>query len=164
MSINEMNQLKAVDGTRYLVFSLGDGDYAIPLLGVREVIAFTETTPLPFSPPYFVGIMNLRGQVISIMDLRKKFNVKPRENAETAVIICDLGDISLGVVVDSVNSVLSADSKDIAEKPEFTSGDKADFVTGVYNKNSKLTLIVDIARALSLDDKATISKTGAKAA
>ena len=82
-------------GERFLCFSLGAEEYAIPLLVVREVIAMPEYTPVPYTPPYFLGIMNLRGQVISVMDLRQKLGLKPRSDAETTVIICDLNGISL---------------------------------------------------------------------
>ncbi len=77
---------------RFLCFSLGNEHYAIPLLTVKEVIAPPETTPVPQTPAYFKGIMNLRGQVISVIDLRTKLGIKPLQSAENAVIICDSGE------------------------------------------------------------------------
>ena len=145
-------------GTRYLSFSLGTEDYAMPLLSVKEVIALTEFTPVPFSPPYFLGIMNLRGQVISVIDLRKKFNIKPQNAAETAIIICDLASLSLGIVVDSVNSVLSPEPAEVSPKPELEGTKGADFVTAVYRQENKLVLFLDVARALSVEDHKLVSK------
>ena len=111
------NSMSNGPGDRYLSFNLGVEEYAVPLLAVREVIAMPEYTPVPYTPPYFLGIMNLRGQVISIMDLRQKLGVKPLQQAETTVIICDLGGASIGVVVDSVNTVLSPKAEEICISP-----------------------------------------------
>lgn len=147
---------------RYLSFSLGHEEYAIPVLEVREVIAMIETTSVPYLPPYMLGIMNLRGQIISILDLRKKFNIKPSETAETAVIICDLGALSVGIVVDSVNSVLAVKPSEIAAKPEIENGKKTDFITGVYRKEKKLVLLINIAKALSLEDHNAVAKAAAE--
>ena len=105
-------------GSRFLSFSLGAEEFAIPLLAVREVIAVPDLTPVPFTPAHVLGIMNLRGQVISVLDLRKKLEINPRENAEIAVIICDLGSLSLGILVDAVNSVLAPKEDEILPKPE----------------------------------------------
>lgn len=89
---------------RYLTFRLAQEFFAIPLLQVKEVIAMPEVTPVPQTPPHFIGIMNLRGQVITVLDLRLKLGIKPQKGAETAVVIRDLADVSVGVVVDSVEA------------------------------------------------------------
>jgi purine-binding chemotaxis protein CheW len=144
---------------RFLSFSLGCEEYAVPLLAVREVIALPEFTPVPYTPSYFLGIMNLRGQVISIMDLRQKLGIKPGADTETAVIICDLNGASIGVVVDSVNTVLNPDSADVSEKPEIQSNRPTDYITGVYRKDKKLILFLDLSRSLSLEDHAAVRKS-----
>jgi purine-binding chemotaxis protein CheW len=143
---------------RFLSFSLGTEEYAVPLLAVREVIAMPEYTPVPYTPPYFLGIMNLRGQVISVMDMRQKLGVKAVKSEETTVIICDLGGISIGVVVDSVNTVLSPDAGEIAPKPDIQSSRATDFITGVYRKENKLILFLDIAKSLNLEDQSAIQR------
>jgi len=90
---------QGTQGQRYLAFSLGKEQYAIPLLQVKEVIGQTETTPMPYAPAHFKGIMNLRGQVISVIDLRLKFKMEAKESeGQTAIIILDLSPLSLGVV------------------------------------------------------------------
>ena len=143
---------------RFLSFSLGAEEYAVPLLAVREVIAMPEYTPVPYTPPYFLGIMNLRGQVISVMDMRQKLGVKADKNAETTVIICDLGGVSIGVVVDSVNTVLSPNPDEVTPKPEIQSSRNTDFITGVYRRDKKLILFLDIAKSLSLEDHTAIKR------
>jgi purine-binding chemotaxis protein CheW len=149
-------------GDRYLSFNLGVEEYAVPLLAVREVIAMPEYTPVPYTPPYFLGIMNLRGQVISIMDLRQKLGVKPLQQAETTVIICDLGGASIGVVVDSVNTVLSPKAEEISPKPEIQSSRPTDYITGVFRKERKLILFLDLTRSLSLEDQNAIKRSQEK--
>lgn len=152
-------------GERYLCFSLGEEEFAIPLLTVKEVIAVPEVTPIPFTPSYFLGIMNLRGQVLSIMDLRQKFKIKPAQNEETAVIICDLHGVVLGVVVDSIKTVLNAKDAEVAPPPDMQKNKALEFVKGVYRKDHRLILLMDLALALNMEDFQAISKsTAAKAA
>ena len=145
-------------GDRFLSFSLGEEEYAIPLLVVKEVIAVPDITPIPFTPPHFLGIMNLRGQVISIMDFRTKLGIKPKAASETAVIICDLAPLVLGVVVDSINSVVAPSADEISPKPDVQSGKNTDFITGVFRKAKDLVLLVDIAKALSVEDLQVVAQ------
>lgn len=149
---------------RYLNFTLGVEEFAIPLLTVKEVIAIPETTPIPHTPPHFIGIMNLRGQVISIIDLRKKFSIAAKNSEETSVIILDLKSQYLGVVVDSVNSVLPIKNSDVLVKPLIESSKSTDYITGVFRKNEQLVLLLDVYKALSQEDKNVIQKSTQKAA
>ena len=153
-----MNSVKLTE-SRYLCFSLGSQEYAIPLLTVREVIAMPEITSVPFTPPYFLGIMNLRGQVISILDLRQKFNIKPKEATETAVVICQFDGFSIGVVVDSVNSVLAPEPEMISPKPEMSGQKNSEYITSVYRKENELILLLDIAKTLNVDDHKAITNS-----
>ena len=138
--------------SRYLSFSLGTEEYAIPLLSVKEVIAIPELTPIPSSPPYFLGIMNLRGQVISILDLRQKLGIKPQNLTETAVIICDLSPLTIGVVVDSINSVLSPKENEVSGKPEMQNNKTTEYIMGVFKTEHKLVLLLDLSKALNVAD------------
>jgi len=139
-------------GTRYLSFSLGEEDYAVPLLSVKEVIAVPEITPIPFSPPHFLGIMNLRGQVISVIDLRQKLQIKTQKSSETAIIICDLSPLCLGVVVDSINSVLAPSPEEMSGRPDMQSQRNTDYITHVCRKDKKLILFLDVAKTLGVED------------
>ncbi|MGZ3769472.1 MAG: chemotaxis protein CheW [Bdellovibrio sp.] len=144
--------------TRYLCFNLGTDEFAIPLLKVKEVIGIPETTAIPQSPSYFVGIMNLRGSVISILDLRVKLGFKNKNTEETTVIILDLGENSLGVVVDCVNSVMSIASEEISPKPMMDSVKSAEFLTGVFRKQDHLVMLLNIEKTLSVEDKTTLNR------
>lgn len=145
-------------GTRYLRFSLGDEEYALELLKVREVIALPEVTPIPQTPAYFLGIINLRGQVITVLDLRAKLGIKPLKQSEEAVIICDLGTISLGVLVDSINSVVEPSSEEISEKPDIKNQRSMEYITGVYKHAQGLVLLLDITKLFSVEEQATASR------
>ncbi len=144
--------------TKYICFSLGHEEFAIPLLSVREVLGVPPTTPIPQAPSYFIGIMNLRGSVISVMDLRQKLGIKPATSDETGVIILDLGDYYLGVVVDSVNSVQSLEESEISEKPVMDNQKSYEYISGVFRKDNKLVLLVDIAKALSVEDRSALGQ------
>ena len=143
--------------SRFIEFSLGREDYAIPLLMVREVISVPDTTPIPKSPSHFLGIMNLRGQVISVVDLRKKLKIDAKQDKEEAVIIVDIGGMNIGVVVDSINKVLAFSSEEISEMPEVENQINTHYIFGVYKKENSLTVLLDIAKVLDLKDIEAIS-------
>jgi purine-binding chemotaxis protein CheW len=139
------------EAEKYMEFSLGGECYAIPLLRVKEVIAPTNCTPIPNSPPYMLGLINLRGQVLSVFDLRKKLNVKPRENTEEeAVIIIDLNPMYFGVKVDSINTVLALGSEEVSEVPE-AMATKSNYMSGIYRAANKLVILMDIEKVLGSD-------------
>lgn len=148
---------------RYLCFNLGKEEFALPLLSVREVIGVPDITVIPQAPSHFLGIMNLRGLIISVMDLRLKMGIKPLSTDETAVIILDLGDYNLGIMVDQVNAVIQLGEKDISEKPMMDSSKVNDAVTGVFRKNEQLVLLLNVAKALSIEDRNALAKSGVAA-
>lgn len=149
---------------RFLVFTLGKEIFAIPLLSVREVIGVPETTPIPQMPNYFVGVMNLRGSVVTILDLRLKFNIKPQPTKEEAVLVMEMGSYLLGGIVDSVKSVLSVDREKIMPPPQLEGSKTAQYVTGVIQVENQLVLVLDIIKALSQSDKLAVMQTQKKAA
>lgn len=154
---------EAID--RYLSFSLGEEEYGIPLLNVKEVLAVPKITPIPFTPPHFLGVMNLRGQIVSTIDLRKKFGMKEvTMNHETVLIIVNLDPVFLGVVVDSVNKVLNATKAEISEPPDLLDVCPGTFLTGVVRKDMKLILLLDIAKTLDIEDLVAIQQNSNKAA
>jgi purine-binding chemotaxis protein CheW len=147
----------AVTLNRYLEFCLGEEEYAIPLLMVREVISVPETTPIPKSPPHFLGIMNLRGQIISVVDMRKKLKLVAKAEKEEAVIIVDIGGINIGVVVDSINKVLAFSQEEICEMPEIEQQINTQYILGVFKKEHSLTILLDVAKVLDLQDMQAIT-------
>lgn len=141
------------DSERYLVFSLNHEQYALPLLKVKEVIGYTEITQVPYTPSHFRGIMNLRGQVISVIDLRLKFRMSKAEiSPETVIIILDLSPLSLGIIVDAVESVMAIEGHDIQPTPDIESQIRADYIMGVARRDKRLILLLDLVKALSVEE------------
>lgn len=129
---------------RYIEFNLGTERYAVTLLQVLEVISIPQTTPVPNSPPYTLGVMNLRGKIISIIDIRKKLNIPPLEkNDEVAVIIINLGETNIGIIVDSINRVLSVNESELDNAVEIQGQINAKYIKGVYHSEEKLTFLID---------------------
>lgn len=114
----------------------------------------TPATPIPQAPPYFEGMINLRGQIIAVLDLRKKLNLGAVKNGpKTAIIILDLGqDANLGVIVDRINSVQAFHSKDIGEAPTSFGSQAQSYVLGVARKEEYLTLLLDMKAAIGPQD------------
>lgn len=166
--MKDLNGTEGNDSTgfdRFIEFSLGEEDYAIPLLMVREVISIPETTPIPKAPKHFIGLMNLRGQVISIVDLRNKLTIKPKEvTSDSAVIIVDFKGMNIGIVVDSINRVLAFSRSEIQEMPELQSQVKSDYILGIYKKEAGLTVLLDIAKCLDVKDYNVLKSLGQQAA
>lgn len=150
---------------RYLTFLLGKEQYAIPLLQVKEVIEMSEPTPIPQTPSYYKGVINLRGQVISVLDLRSKLQLTQiQDGPKTAIIILDLDPtLCLGVIVDRINSVLAFHPEDVSPAPE-TLSSKEQYLTGVARRDNRMTLILDIRAALSIQDITTLKNNSSKAA
>jgi len=163
----DAHQEKAVaEAERFLAFTLSGEHYGIPLLKVKEVIELTKITPLPYAPNYFKGIMNLRGQVISVVDLRLKFKMSKAEiGSQSAIVILDLSPLCLGVIVDSINCVLATERSEIQARPDVESQVKSDYILGVIRSNQDLVLLLDVERTLNAEDFRTIeSQTKARAA
>lgn len=154
--------MKSADtNNRYICFNLGEQEYGVPLLSIKEVIGFPEVTQIPQSPKHFLGIMNLRGNVISVMDLRVKIGLKPTNTEETAVMILDLGSLLLGVVVDKINAVITIDPQDISDKPMMQSTAATDYIQNVYRNKEQLILLISIEKALSIEDKKILMNAAA---
>lgn len=131
------------EARRYLEFILGEESYAVDLLKVKEVITPPEMAPIPKAPAYVCGLMNLRGLVLTVIDLRKKLGITPgKETSQNAVIIFDLGDRLVGVVVDSIQKVLNLPVSGIKPVPNVEGPSAAHFL-GILQNDSKLTMWID---------------------
>ncbi len=159
-----MSDVKKENSDRYLCFSLGTEQFSCPLMLVKEVVGQTEFTTVPHAPNYFLGIMNLRGQVISVIDLKKKFGVKPKNQPDQAVIIFDIEGISIGVSVDSVDYVANVTQTEVVNQPELVFPQGAEYLTGVFRKDQKLIIVLDLVRVFTKDEKLMLKNRTAKAA
>lgn len=144
---------------RFIEFSLGSENYAIPLLLVREVVSIPEITPIPKSPSHFLGIMNLRGEIISVVDLRKKLKIEVKKDKEEVVVIVAIGEKNIGLIVDSINKVLAFSSDEVSEMPEVEGQVNTHFVSGVYRKENSLTILLDISKALEIKETEVLTNS-----
>lgn len=132
---------------KHLIFCLGDDRYALHLSRIKEVIGLTPITPLPRMPSYYRGLINIRGQIISVIDLRIKMgmNSKKDDSKKTSIIISHVGDILVGIIVDEVLEVIGYLDSDIDQSEANRLDGKHDGVYGVAKDESgSLTLMIDL--------------------
>jgi purine-binding chemotaxis protein CheW len=131
-------------------FTLGGDEYAVEIQKVREVINFRELTPLPKAPSFVKGIINLRGEVIPVIDLREKLGLAHEAySALTNVIIVEIGRKAVGVVVDDVRHVIRLAPGEVAPSPPFIGGLSGKYVSGVAKIGERLVVVLDMERILS---------------
>jgi purine-binding chemotaxis protein CheW len=147
-------------GERFLCFTLGAQEYGIPLSAVKQVIGVPEFTPIPEAPSYFVGITNLRGKVIATLDLAKKFSIANKPTSDRATIILNSGSQNIGVIVDSVNHVVTPDHKDLSPRPDCDPNVRTEYIISVYRRDGVMILLIDIANALGIADWDLIRSRG----
>jgi purine-binding chemotaxis protein CheW len=142
----------ATHEARYLSFTLGAEDFAVPLLNVREVIGVPECTKLPFTPEYVLGIMNIRGQVITVIDLRKRLGLAIKElTQESAVVVCENDGVRVGALVDSVNQVLNPKADEIHDKPEVEKNVKSQYVDKLFRRDRYIVSFLDVSKILDVE-------------
>lgn len=141
---------------KVLIFSLDGSFYGTPLSSVKEIIGIQEEIrPIPQSPEYFKGLINLRGKVVSVIDLRKKLSLKASEyvSKKTSIVIFDLHDSVIGCVVDSVDEVVAIEESAIERNLDIAGGVDKRYVQGVAKlKSYNLVVLLDIAKTLSNAD------------
>lgn len=139
---------------RYIEFTLGPEDFAIPLMMVKEVISIPSLTPVPNTSPHFLGIMNLRGAIVPMIDLRLKLKTKKVEDKtkEEAAIIVDTGESYIGIIVDSINKVLTCSKEELSDMPAVDSQINTAFIQGIYKKDNDLVVLLDVLKILDVKD------------
>lgn len=143
---------------RWVTFRLENETYGIDVMQVREVLRAPEISPVPGAPPYVLGIINLRGNVVAIIDTRSRFSLPPVEvDDNSRILILEAGDHVVGFMVDSVREVVELRSSEIETAPDTGSGDSARFITGLCNRKDGLLILVDANRLLSEDELAELS-------
>lgn len=143
---------------RYLTFSLDKESYGIEIKYVTEITGIQEITEIPELPEYIKGIINLRGKIIPIMDIRIRFKKYPKEyNDRTCVIVIDIKDLSIGIVVDSVSEVLTIPDQDIVEPPQMNKGFNNRYIKRIGKVENDVKLLLDCEKLLTDDDFEDIS-------
>jgi len=154
--MNAHNTRTAQQG-KYLTFALGREEYGLEILKVREIIGFMDITAVPQMPSYIRGVINLRGQVIPVIDLRSKFSMEAAEVTEqTCIIVVEITQqarkFSTGIVVDHVSEVLDIEEKNIEEAPQFGTDVNTDFILGIGKIGQSVKILLDIDKVLATCD------------
>jgi purine-binding chemotaxis protein CheW len=137
---------------KYLTFSLADETYGLEILKVREIIGMMDITAVPKAPPHVRGVINLRGKVIPVIDLRMRFCLPTVEQTdETCIIVVYVGNVELGVIVDKVCEVLDIADKDIEDSPTFGTQVDTSFILGMGKSEDQVTILLDITKVLHQD-------------
>jgi purine-binding chemotaxis protein CheW len=158
----QLNEAIMENEGKYLTFALGAEEYGLEILKVREIIGCMEITAVPQTPAYVKGVINLRGQVIPVIDLRAKFGMEVTEvTEETCIIVVETSQhnrkFSTGVVVDHVQEVLDIAGEDIEEAPQFDSSVNTDFILGMGKIGESVKILLDINRVLASEDFSSLT-------
>jgi purine-binding chemotaxis protein CheW len=137
------------DGGQFLTFSLGEELYGVDILRVQEIKGYTAVTKIPNTPPHIKGVLNLRGTIVPIVELRTKFGMPTIDyTAFTVIIVVVVQDKVMGLVVDAVSDVLDIEKKDIQPAPDFGNRVDVTFLNGIGKAGDKLVSLLDIDRLL----------------
>jgi purine-binding chemotaxis protein CheW len=136
---------------KYLTFSLVGEEYGIEIRKVKEIIGMMAITMVPRTPEYFKGVINLRGKVIPVVDLRLKFGMEEIEYTDrTCIIVVELhANIMMGMVVDSVSEVLNVKAADIEETPSFGAAMNTNYILGMAKAENGIKILLDIDKVMS---------------
>jgi purine-binding chemotaxis protein CheW len=134
---------------KYLTFCLDNEEYGLEILKVREIIGLLPITTVPRTPEYIKGVINLRGKVIPVIDLRLKFGMPETDRTEeTCIIVVNLGQVEVGIIVDRVSEVRNIDGKDIDDPPSFGSNVDSSFILGMGKSENRVSILLDITKVL----------------
>lgn len=138
---------------KYLTFRLGDEDYGIEIRHVTEIIGIQKITEIPNMPTYVKGIINLRGKVIPVIDVRSRFNLEKRAyDDRTCIVVVNMNENSVGLVVDTVNEVADIPEAQIEDAPKVTSISKDQYIQGLGKVDDKVKILLDVSKLLYGDE------------
>ncbi len=148
---------KLNDILQLVTFEIGEEEYAIDILKVQEINKQLEITQLPNAPYYVKGIINLRGTVLPIVDLRTKLGIPPKENdSETRIIVVELNDSKIGFIVDKVNEVLRIPASITEPPPKIITGENSAIFNAVAKLEDRLIVLIDLEKAFTDNELAEL--------
>ena len=138
---------------RWVTFQLDKEMYGVNVMQVREVLRYSDIAPVPGAPAYVLGIINLRGNVVSVTDTRMRFGLPPAEVTDnTRIMIIESERQTVGILVDSVAEVVDLNTKDIDDTPNVGTEESAKFICGVCNRGDDLLILIDLYKLLSEEE------------
>ena len=137
------------ESAEYLTFNLGDEEYGVDILSVQEIIGLPELARLPRSPEYVLGVMNLRGMVVPVIDLRKKLELAVTDEQEPVVVVVRVSDKIMGAVVNGVNDVIELKNAQIQEPPDFVGVVRKEFLRGLTRYQDEMIILLDMVSLMA---------------
>lgn len=135
---------------QWVTFRLEDETYGIEVMSVQEVLRVAEITPVPGAPDYVLGIINLRGNVVTVLDTRKRFGLPPKSTDDSSrIVIIEAGDQVVGMLVDSVAEVVYLKASEIESSPNVGNDESSRFIQGVHSQDGELLILVDVNKLLT---------------
>ncbi|OOC11366.1 chemotaxis protein CheW [Thioalkalivibrio halophilus] len=157
MSAQDVESMAKADTAPYVTFSLADETYAIDVLQVQEVLKVSDIAPVPGVPDYILGIINLRGNVVTVIDARRRMGLEDREPDDASrIVIIDVDDQNVGILVDSVSEVVRISPDSVEAAPEVGNDESSRFIQGVTSTEAGLTILVDLNKLLSDEEWAQL--------
>ena len=157
----ELNQKrqKTVEKQEFLAFTLGREEYCIDILKVQEIRGYETVTPIPNTPAFMKGVVNLRGLIVPIIDLRIKLQLETVTYDQfTVVIILNICGRIVGVVVDSVSDVIALAADEIKEAPQLGAAIKTDYINGLVTLDERMLIIIDIEKLATMEEIVSLGK------
>jgi len=152
----------AADNSQFLTFTLQSEEYGIEILKVQEIKGFSKITPIPTAPHYIKGVLNLRGTVVPVVDLRTRFSMTEKQYDKfTVIIVVNLGAKVVGLLVDTVSDVLDIPDKDIEDTPDLAGSVDASCITGMGKIEDRIVMLLDIARLVGVEELANLETVAA---
>jgi purine-binding chemotaxis protein CheW len=158
--MSEQEETKKLNtANRYLTFFVDNEQYGVDISRIKEIIAPINITHIPKTPAFVKGVINLRGSIIPVVDVRLKFGMQEREmDMETAIIIYEVNKVSIGFIVDMVEDVLSIDDKQISESPRFGSSIDTSFIESVAEVDNDVIMLLNFEKIFEAEELLEISK------
>jgi len=143
---------------QWVTFRLDNETYGINVMQVQEVLRYSEIAPVPGAPPYVLGIINLRGNVVTVIDTRLRFGLSQTETSDqTRIVIIETGNQVVGILVDAVAEVVYLRQSEIETTPNVGNEETAKFIQGVCHKNEELLILVDLEKMMSDEEWADLN-------
>ena len=154
----KMMENSTSDELQLVSFCIGSEEYGVDILQVQEINRMVEITKVPQAPHYVEGVINLRGKVIPIIDLRKRFNLELKEHDKnTRIVVVDIGGNIMGMIVDSVSEVLRLQADTIEPPPELVTGVNSEYIKGVAKLEDRLLIFLDLSRVIDVEQIAALT-------
>ena len=148
----------AHSAAEYLTFALGSEEYGVDILKVQEIRGYDTVTRLPDAPDYIKGVINLRGTIVPVIDMRVKFRLEAKVDALTVMIVLNVADRVVGMVVDSVSDVVQLGGEQIRAMPEVGTGIDRRFLTGIGALDERMLILLDIEGLMSSADMGLVAQ------